>query len=180
VKSNRLAILLVVMAALIVLRLVIPNSPTSVALAEPVARAARASTPAALANAARATPASVPAVDAEDDVPGNAFAVPVVAPPPAAPPPPVPPMVAVAAPALLAAQPVVASPPPPPPFQVIGSFDDGGQPAVFLATPSGTVMARAGGLPMPDWKVTSLTAQYVTLSQLSTQRNVQLPMPASQ
>lgn len=177
-KSKRLAILLVVMAALIVLRLAIPNSPTSVALAEPVARAVRASTATSLANPARATPASVPGVDAEDDVPGNAFAVPVVAPPPA--PPPVPPMLAVAAPAVIAAQPVVAPPPPPPPFQVIGSFDDGGQPAVFLATPSGTVMSRAGGLPMPDWKVTSLTAQYVTLNQLSTQRSVQLPMPTSQ
>jgi len=178
VKLNRLAILLVLMAALIVLRLAIPNSPTSVALAEPVARTARASTPAALANAAHATLESISAVDAEDDVPGNAFAVPVVVLPPT--PPPVPPVVAVAAPAVIAPQPAVAPPPLPPPFQVIGSFDDGGQPAVFLATPSGTVMARAGAVPLPDWKVTSLTAQYVTLNQLSTQRSVQLPMPTSQ
>ena len=91
-------------------------------------------------------------------------------------PPAPPPIVAVAAPALIAAQPV-ALPPAPPPLQVIGTFDDGGDKAVFLATPNSTVMARAGALPVPDWKVTGITAQYVALTQLSTQRSVQLPMP---
>ena len=110
-------------------------------------------------------------------MPGNAFSVPIVAPPPPAPPAPTP---IVAAPAMIALQPMPPPPPPPPPLQVIGTFDDGGEKAVFLATPNSTVMARAGGLPLPDWKVTGITAQHVALTQLSTQRNVQLPMPASQ
>lgn len=187
-KSNRLAILLVVMAILAVVRLSVPNSPASVVLVEPIARAVKGgvandagniSNGMAAVSIVTAT-AAIPSsntIAAEDDSPGNAFAVPVVVVLPAAQP--APPMVAIAAPAMLSPQPVVALPPPLPPFQVIGTYDDGGEKAVFLATPNSTVIVRAGALPMPDWKVTGITAQHVSLSQLSTQRNVQLPMPTA-
>lgn len=182
-KLNRLAWLLAVMAVLVVVRMVVPNSATRVALVEPAARAvaggfksSAGSRSTTVPSASLRKPAAAVVAD-EDDMPGNAFSVPIVAPPPPAPPAPTP---IVAAPAMIALQPMPPPPPPPPPLQVIGTFDDGGEKAVFLATPNSTVMARAGGLPLPDWKVTGITAQHVALTQLSTQRNVQLPMPASQ
>ena len=185
-KSNRLALLLAVMAVLVVVRMVVPNSTTRVALVEPAARATPGGFKSSVGSRSTAGPSaslSKPAAAVladEDDVPGNAFSVPFVAPPPPAPPAP-PPIVAVVTTAMIP-QPIPPPPPPPPPppLQVIGTFDDGGEKAVFLATPNSTVMARAGGLPLPDWKVTGITAQHVALTQLSTQRNVQLPMPASQ
>jgi len=171
-KVDRLSVLLAVMAALAVLRFAFPPKDAAVATAEPVVR--QGSTAALQAAAAAPRPASNPEPSVgDDDRPGNAFAVRL---PPAPPPPPMPlpPPVAQQA----AATPVVAQEPPPPPLQVIGTYDDGGAPAVFVATPTETLIARPGTLLLADYRVTNITAQQVALTQASTQRTLQLPIPS--
>lgn len=106
----------------------------------------------------------------------NAFAVrllPVVV---AVPPPPPVTTVVVAAP-----QPQLSLPPPappaPPPLQVIGTWDDGAAPGVFVSTPNGAVLARTGVVLMMEYRVIAITAQQLTLEQLSSKREIQLPVP---
>lgn len=176
-KTNRLMILVAVMALLAVVRFAFPPKATEYATAEPVVRKP---VPGA-ATIAPPLPAEASKGKASDegDVPGNAFAVRIV--PPPAPVAPVP-VVNVPVAAMLMPQPA-ANPqravPPLPPLQVIGTYDDGGTPAVFLATPSGTLIARPGSVLMSEYRVTAITAQHVTLTQVSTQQSFQLPLPGS-
>jgi hypothetical protein len=110
---------------------------------------------------------------AADQVIGNAFSArppptPLVAPPP------------VQAP--IAVQPVtVAVPPPPPPkpppLTVIGTWDDGVAPGVFISTPQHTVLARKDTVLMSDYRVISIAAGSVSLLQVSTQLPWRLSIP---
>lgn len=107
---------------------------------------------------------------------GNAFAV--RSPPvPDTPPPPTPPVARVQA---AAPPPVMAEatvPPPPPPLQVIGTWDDGVSPGVFITTPQATVLARKDSVLMSDYRVLSITAGAVSLLQLSSQLPWSLAIP---
>lgn len=175
-KANRLVILLAIMLTFAVLRFAFPPREKEYATAEPVVRRqeprvhATQSRPAQVAKSEQTSPN-------EEDVPGNAFAVRVVAAPSPAPPP-----VAMIAP-VVAAPPVQlpSSPdttaPPPVPLQVIGTYDDGGAPAVFVATAIGTLIARPGTVLLAEYRVTGITPQQVSLIQVSTQRTIQLPVP---
>jgi hypothetical protein len=74
----------------------------------------------------------------------------------------------------------VAPPPPvdpPPPLQVIGTWGDGNDFAVFLSGPQGTVLARPNDVIMAQYRVQSITKQQVTLLQNSNQHvwNISIP-----
>jgi hypothetical protein len=178
VKQSRLPWLLGVMVVLAILRVLMPspttNAPPGVAEAI-VRKPAAGMKTAAKSDAARpvATLRQSP-IDGEDD-PGNAFAV---RPPP--PPPYVPPVVvakvkaAPPAPAPVVAALPVEPPPPPMPYQVIGTWDDGKEPGVFLSSPSGTVLARPGMTLQAEYKVSAITPQQITLIHLATKREVRL------
>ncbi|MBC7701775.1 hypothetical protein [Aquabacterium sp.] len=110
---------------------------------------------------------------ANDDEAGNAFLargqvtappikqVPVVAPAPVAyVPPPPPPAVEV-----------------PPPLQIIGTWGEEANLAVFLAGPQGTVLARSGDVILSDYRVQSITKRQLTLQQNSNQRSWNLAIP---
>lgn len=68
-------------------------------------------------------------------------------------------------------------PPEPPPLQVIGTWDDGALPGVFIATPQSTVLARKDSVLLSDYKVVAISAQGVSLLQLSSQRPWTLAIP---
>ncbi|MEP7296803.1 MAG: hypothetical protein ABI702_11490 [Burkholderiales bacterium] len=115
----------------------------------------------------------------ENDEPGNAFAV---RPPPA--PPYVPPaLVADSKPtAQVVPAPVIAiasiEPPlPPVPYQVIGTWDDGREPGVFLSSSSGTLLARPGAVLQAEYKVIAITKQQISLLHLASKREVHLAVP---
>jgi hypothetical protein len=170
--------LLLIVAALVVARIVLPPSPAAPAIVEAVPRGAPAQRTMAASGSAPAISRAGDATVDQVDVPGNAFAVPVVAPPPA---PLAPVAAAPTAPRPVAQiQPVVAAPvpdEPPLPLQVIGTYDDGGTRAIFLATPSGTLIVREGSLVLDDYRITQITRQNVSLTRVSTQRSLQLPIP---
>jgi hypothetical protein len=172
-KQRRLMILLLVMVVLAAGRFAFSPAAKEYAIAEPSARLALPSSPSAETRSTRGDEAKTLALSDEADVPGNAFAVRVVPAPAAA-----------ASPVIVA----VASPPPPPvlpaapvpppvPLQVIGTYDDGGPPAVFVATPTGTLIARAGTVLLAEYRVTSITPQQVAITEVSTQRTLQLAVP---
>ena len=178
-KQPRLQWLLVALVVLAVLRWLAPpraEAPAATGVSEAVTRPARAASapPTTLVSAA------LTMRDAGDDVgaepAGNAFAVRMPPPPPAPPPsarvavknvvtPPEPLPVAVA--------PV----PPPPPFQVIGTWNDGTGPAVFVSSPTGALIARPGVVLMGEYSVTALTSQLLSLRHVATKRDIQLPVP---
>ncbi len=171
-KTNRLVLLMAIMLALAFLRFAFPPKAAEYATVEPVT--SRSQMP-------RTAPAAVPATKDErasasdEDVPGNAFSVRVVAPPPPPPPPVVAPVVAVPAAPVISAQDLAAQAPVP--LQVIGTYDDGGAPAVFVATAMGTLIARPGTVLLAEYRVTAITPQQVSLTQVSTQRTIQLSIP---
>ncbi len=74
-------------------------------------------------------------------------------------------------------QPPAPPPPEPPPLQVIGTWDDGAAPGVFIATPQSTVLARKGSLLMSDYRVVEINTQAVSLLQLSNQTPWTLAVP---
>jgi hypothetical protein len=131
----------------------------------------------------------------ERDVPGNAFAVRrPPAPPRVASPlpqpvatavalPPVPAPVTPPAPAPLPVAAAAPTEPPPPlmPYQVIGTWNDGSEPGVFLSGPTGTLLARAGTTLRADYKVVAVTAHQIVFLHIASQREVRLavPMPPS-
>ena len=177
-KQRRLMWLVSVMGVLAILRVLVPSptkrEPPSVAEAI-VRKPSPAATPAAIRPVAVAS--AQPQSDGLD-VPGDAFAVRPPPPPPyvppvlvaktkAAPPSPAPPVLAVA----------VEPPPTPMPYQVIGTWDDGQAPGVFLSSPYGTLLARPGATLQSEYRVTSITPQQITLVQLATQREVRLAVP---
>jgi hypothetical protein len=182
-QHRRLPWLLASMLALAALRWWLPPAAEEDAVtaaapasARPAARAVPVASPTG-PRASAADPASTP--EADDDVPGNAFAVRNPAPPdvpvPVAPPPPPQPQ----------QQPVVEAPPPPPvaaapeppPFQVIGTWEDGtAPPGVFIATPQGTVLARAGTVLQAEYRIDAVTPHQVTLVHIGSQHQWQLPV----
>ena len=74
-------------------------------------------------------------------------------------------------------QPPAPPPPEPPPLQVIGTWDDGAAPGVFIATPQSTVLARKDSVLMSDYRVVEINALGVSLLQLSSQRPWTLAIP---
>lgn len=91
-------------------------------------------------------------------------------------------------------QPVVAPPPPPPPYvqppppppvepppplQVIGTWGDANNLAVFLSSPNGTVLAHPGDVLLSQYRVQNITQQQVTLLQNSNQRIWNIAIPAA-
>lgn len=175
--TPRLGLLLLIVAGLVVLRISMPLSTPSPQLAEAVPRNVQARAPIDPGESARAAPrAGEPAID-NADVPGNAFAVPVVAAPPT---PPAPLAPARPEPVVVQVAPVVTAAPAseePPPLQVIGTYDDGGAPAIFVATPSGIQIVREGSVVLAEYRITGITKQNVSLLQLSNQRSLQLAIP---
>ena len=182
-KQRRLRWLVSVMCVLVALRVVAPsteraNPPT---VAEAIVRKALVTgATSALANAASpiASPiAFVPALTPVDDlqVPGNAFALRPPPPPPVEPPPEV---MAEAQPVMPppVVTPVIATDPPAPPmpFQVIGTWDDGHGPGVFLSSANGTLLARTGATLQSEYKVTAITPQQISLQHLASNREVRL------
>ena len=191
-KQNRLAVLLPVLVALLVFRWLVPPGSGRGEVATAVVRApSPTAEPAAQAVArmvAESKQVAVPVAQAdagpEADLPGNAFAVrlpPAPVPEPPAPRPPrasrVKTVAVVETPA-----PVVAEPPPPspPPLQVIGTWNDGGPPAVFLAGPLGTLIARPGNLLLSEYQVTGIDARNLSLTHVMSKHQWQLPIPQVQ
>lgn len=74
--------------------------------------------------------------------------------------------------------PAEPAPPPPPPLQVIGTWDDGNAPGVFVAGPQGTLLVRPGQTVLDDYKVQKITKRELILTQLSNQRDWPLSIPA--
>lgn len=177
-KQPRLAALLAVMVALLVLRWWTP--PTG--HGEVVQAVERPAGPAAAATMTAAT-APVPAHidlasgtrEPEAAEVRNAFAPRVIAPPPPPPAPPAPKVAVV--PVVVAPPPPVEPTPPPPPFQVIGTWKDERGASVFIAGPTGVVQARAGDTVLVEYSVTQITPQQVQLRHLPTSRDLALAVP---
>lgn len=179
-KQTRLLGLVAVMASLIVLRwLVPPGKETSAADNEVVPALERPQDGSREAEVKAVVPAAA-ALRETRDVAGNAFAVRVVRqpPPPAPPPPPPPPKLK---PFMGPPEPPPPAPPPPPPppppLQVIGTWDDGAAPGVFIATAQGTVLARPGTVLLAEYRVTAITAQQVSITHTGSKHVWQLSVP---
>lgn len=177
-KPNRLVILVAAMLALAAGRFLLPPQTSSLAIVEPVTKHAAASATSPTPSA----PTSAPV--AGDDVPGNAFPIRALAQPAASPMPAVPGQPAAlntvaATPPEPPPTPSLPAPPPAPPLQVIGTYEDGGPPAIFIASPSGTLIARLGTVLMAEYRVTAITADQVTMVQEATNRTFQLPVPGN-
>ena len=179
-KQSRLVWLVGVMGVLAILRVLAP-SPAKDAVptvAEAIVR--KAPVPTKKTKVAFPPSVTVAALSprSEDlDDPGNAFAV---RPPP--PPPYVPPVVVAKTKPAPAPAPVIATapaepPPPPMPYQVIGTWDDGKEPGVFLSSPNGTLFARPGMTLQAEYKVTAITPGQISLMHLATKREVRLAVP---
>jgi hypothetical protein len=181
-KQRRLMWLLVVMGSLAIVRLLIPSQTKLEApsVVEAIVRKQkRVATP---AETGAGTMNSSKSLSDELDLPGDAFAVRPMPPPPYLPP-------TVVAKTVTKtktrASPAFQSPPVavdsveslPVPFQVIGTWDDGEAPGVFLSSPYGTLLARPGATLQSEYRVTSIAPQQITLVQLSTQREVHLAVP---
>lgn len=175
--SRRLPILLAALLLVAAIRIAFVPAATVGVVVEAVVRRA----PVAVAAASTASDAgSAASAGAEVDVPRNAFFV-RTAPEPLPPvPAPVAPPSPVAAPPTRPTAPVVAAadPEPIPPLQVIGTYDDGQATAVFIATPMGIRMARPGTLLMSEYQVAAIASGRITLTQVSSQRSFDLPLPA--
>lgn len=198
-KQGRLQWLLIAMCVLALLRVFVPSSkPVSPALAEAIVRQptmtlAGSSTPFSAMPPLASTFALAASRERnfreEPDVPGNAFSVR----PPPLPPymPPAPPVAKAKALPLPVTSPVAAvftAPVPQPaapsaaaplllPFQVIGTWDDGKEPGVFLSGPHGTLLARIGATLLAEYTVMAITAQQVSFVHISSKREVSLPVP---
>lgn len=171
--SRRMPWLLAALVALAVVRWRFPPEGAPAApVAEAVARRSPAPTLPAAPAPERAAEPAMPA-SAVDEVVADAFAVRMPPAPPAPPPPPpAPKPVAEPPPA-----PAPPPPPPPPPLQVIGTWDDAKAPGVFLASPRGTVLARAGTILMAEYRVTAITPQQISLVHVTSQHTWHLPVP---
>jgi len=176
-------ILIVAMVAMIAVRIWVPNSTLAAPIVEAVAKAGPSGAPApadpqgpgpalqAPGGMPESSIAIAPEPDAGDAPSGNAF-VARLPPPPVAPPAPTQLVQAITAP--------VPEPPPPdpaPPFQVIGTWDDSSAPGVFVATPKGVEFVRVGTRLGAEYQVTALTPQILTLKQITSKREYQLPVP---
>jgi hypothetical protein len=73
----------------------------------------------------------------------------------------------------LPAKPLVA----PPPWEVIGTWDDGKAPGVFVSGPTGTVLARTGTLLMNEYKVTEVAPRQLTVQHIASKQDFKLLVP---
>ena len=178
-NQRRLRWLLAVMCVLAVVRVLVPNTPVQRAVSEADVRPAR-SAPTGAAVTLAPQPTAVPDTPTtETDTPGNAFAVRrlavaviALAPTPTGP--------KLAVGGLPPPLPQVADPPaqsPPPPFHVIGTWDDGVAPGLFVSTPMGTLLAHQGTVLLAEYRVTSITAQLLSLEHLASKREYRLDVP---
>lgn len=174
-KPTRLTVLVAIMVAAAVLRITLPSGVPAPQLAEPIVRHPEASTAKPRASVVEPTmgPATSRSIEPDDVVAGNAFSV--KGPPVTALPVPAPVVVAVSAP--MPIQPELPPPPPPVPLQVIGTYDDGNGPAVFVAGPGGTFLARQGTVLLATYRVTAITTRKVSLIEQATQQTTQLSIP---
>ena len=170
-RPQRLPPLLAIMAGLAATRLWTAHSAAATQVVEPALRpdlpraaATPASPYAAVSSAPMAADVALAAASGADDAIGNPFAA-------RRPPQPVAPPTA----------PVAAfQPPPPDPLQsyhVIGTVDDQGASGVFVDTPSGVELARAGDTLGGEFKVKAVTRQSLTLEQTATRREFTLSIP---
>lgn len=177
---NRLPVLLALLGVLVLLRIFYPpGQMTEPVLAEAITRLP-SSGPTAKEPAAPATGGEqAVALHEIDDVPGNAFAVRAASAPASVLPPA--PVVAVARPVAIPPSvvmpPSLPSQPPLLPFQVIGTWNDGKQPGVFLASATGVLLARPGAVLQSEYKVLDVTSQQVSFVQIATQREFKLAVP---
>lgn len=172
----RLPLMIAVAAGLAVMRWWVPPQDETAGGVELVA--AVQTQPRLMAQVSEVTSLSPSSAMSGVDLPGNAFAVRVPPVPPAPPPPPPPPKVKlfVGPPE---PPPYVPPPPPPaPPLQVVGTWDDGRAPGVFVASPQGgTVLARVGTVLLAEYKVTGLTPQHVAVTHTASKHEWRLPIP---
>ena len=173
--QRRLRWLLAVVAALLVLRWIVPpgSSGAANAVAEPIVRAPVATVaalPVPLTDGGD-LPHATALPDGEGEVASNPFAVRTSpAPPPL-------PVVVARAPAIVQAPVPAADSPPSSPFTVIGTWDDGSGLAAFIASPRTTLLARPGVLLMGEYSVIAVTKQQVTLLHVPSRRDVRLLVP---
>lgn len=185
-KKSRLLILMIVLAGLAIARWQVPmDESRSAAVVEAVVpttahRDAGVDTRTVGVNAliAAADDLSAGTRDAEDGPPRNAFVVRV----PAAP------LRPKIMPTVPAPRPFVGpplQPPPPfpapaplPPLQVIGGWLDDRGMSVFLAGPRGVVQGRVGDLVMPEYRISLIGPQQVTLLHVPTNRIIPLAVSA--
>ena len=175
--QHRLRWLLAVLGGLLALRWIAPPQPApGVAMAEAVVRPARPGEAGSSPGEDRVAQRSPEPVEADTDVPGNAFATRRVKAPDPPPEPAKPPSPPRPAPVVHAAPP--APPPlPPPALQVIGRWDDGVAPALIVATPNDTLLARPGTVLMAEYRVTEITPRQLVLVHIASQREWRLPVP---
>lgn len=185
--SNRLLLWLVLLVLMLVVRWIDPlkHASSTPTVSEPVERAkpiavvaaATAVTPALASQGASSAPLWPTRASLEEKHIGNAFMTradaaqeelkrrpapkPVPPPPPPPPTPPPPPVI------------------PPPPLQVIGTWGEANNLAVFLSGPQGTLLAHAGDVLLAEYKVQSITKQQITLLQNSNQRLWNIPVPTA-
>ncbi len=191
-KRQRLAWLLAIMGALIVVRWLVPNLPAQETTSEAVVRpampaSAAGSTEAIPAGAIQTSPPLVVSSEAKafnnasnNDHPGNAFAARpplVIAHAPVAPPLPVNLPVTAPAPVPVTPPPPPPPPPPAPPLSVIGTWDDGNAPGVFVSTPSGIRLAQAGVVLMLEYRVTAVTPQQLLIEHMTSKREYRFGVP---
>lgn len=171
--SRRLGLLLVILVVMLVLRWRVPPSTQpepSVSLAVPVMRSP---TP-IVGNPLAGVPSSAPLpAEGAIDMPGDAFAVRVAK--VAVPFPPPPPAVAPQAP--IDIPPPPPPPPPPPAIEVIGRWDDGISPGVFISTGQGTVLARPGTILLGEYRVTAVSPHQLTVKRTTSNHEWVLPVP---
>lgn len=179
-KQSRLLLLLGLLIMVLAVRWWDPlgQRPAVQAVSEPVERSTKVAMVASESSIAPATATTWPVrtVNTEKRI-GNAFltrsevAMQAVKRQPVAPPPPPPPYV----------PPPPPPPPvePPPPLQVIGTWGEERNLAVFLSGPQGTLLARPGDVLLAQYRVQGITKQQVTLQQNSNQRiwNIAVPAP---
>jgi hypothetical protein len=177
-KQTRMLGLVAVMVALIVMRWLVPPGRETAAADDVVPAVVRPQTGASRdAGITRVAPVSA-ALRETRDVAGNAFAVRVVRqPPPPAPPPPPPKVKPFMGPPEPPPPAPPPPPPPPPPLQVIGTWDDGTAPGVFIATAQGTVLARPGTVLLAEYRVTAITPQQVSITHTGSKHVWQLSVP---
>ena len=179
--SQRLPWLVAVMVVLLVLRWWFPPGGQSVESPRLVPAIVRAQSPArSESDAATGIRDSGTAREASaqaPDIPANAFAVRAIKIPPPSLAPPTPKTIAFVGPPQPPQPPPPAPPPPPPPIQVIGNWDDGVAPGVFVYANQTTTLARVGTVLLTDYRVSAISAQQVTVMHNTTQQVWQIPVP---
>ncbi|MBX3475889.1 MAG: hypothetical protein KF754_16085 [Planctomycetes bacterium] len=173
-RQGRLGWLLALMVVLILLRWWVPPEEGANKGPSIVPAVVRAAGTATAASAPPAAPLMPVARGEVQDLPGNAFPVRVIR---QLPPPPPPPPVKVVAFVGPPAPPPPPPPPPPPAMQVIGTWDDGVAPGVFISTAQGTVLARNGTVLLAEYRVTGISTQQISITHTVTKNVWQLPVP---